>query len=1062
MATPHTAAATSALPGARCWDPAAAELLDPARRGTVRVLGGAGTGTSSLLVDVATARIAAGTDPESVLFLTGSGRISRRTRSALTTALLTAGRLGPGRAAVRQPLVRSVHAYAFGVLRAAAQRVGDPPPRLITSAEQDGVIRELLAGDLEDGAAYWPPELHAALGTAGFATELRDLLARCTERGIDPLRLQRLGRSARRPEWTAAGRFAQQYEQVMLLRSAVGTAAPQASVPALGAAELVGAALEAFGSDPELLAAERARIRVLLVDDAQHLDPQTARLVRMLVAGTDLAVITGDPNQAAFGFRGADPGLLLAEDWPAVTLRDSHRCSESVAAVLTGLAAALPGVGPARQVRGARTESGIVTATLVASEHAEATLIADTLRRAHLIEGVPWSQMAVLVRSVSGIGAALPRILRTAGVPVAAPAAHPPLAHNAMVRALLTVLEATVAGLTAERAHALLTGPIGRVDPVSLRQLRRALRRQSTGTADFGELLVAALRHGIPEALVPAHARPLRRIKAVLDAAAGGHRADADPRSVLWQAWSRTGLQRRLDAAIDRGGDSARRADADLDAVTALFDVADQYVTRTAGATVAGLAEHVWGLQLPTPATEPAVAAEAVAILSPHQALDRDWDTVVVAGLQEGLWPNTVPRGGVLGTQRLLDVLAGIGDDASDRAPLIADERRLLITAVGRARRRLAVTAVDGAAADTDDGLRVPSPFFFDIARFATADDVADRAVPAVTAPPVLSVPSVVGRLRAVVCAADGSVTDEQRDCAATQLARLARAGVPGADPAGWQQLTPVSTAEPLWRIEAGAERTPVAMSPSTLQQVQDCPLRWLMERHGGADARELRSALGSVVHALIAEPGVDEAAMLARLERIWDRLPFESQWYARNELDRHRAMIETFARWREDSRAELTEVGTEVEVDGVLPAPDPALPDVRVRGRVDRLERDAEDRLVIVDIKTGKSPVSKDDAQQHPQLAAYQLAVTEGLVPDGTEPGGGKLVYLGKAGASGATQREQDPLSAQARQDWREEVHTAAAQTAGPQFRARINSGCAHCPVRPSCPAHRRNEESR
>ncbi|PRC61658.1 hypothetical protein C6A85_07340, partial [Mycobacterium sp. ITM-2017-0098] len=79
----------------------------------------------------------------------------------------------------------------------------------------------------------------------------------CSERGIDPLALQRIGRLAGRAEWQAAGRFAQAYEQIMLLRSAVGMAAPQATVPALGAAELVGAALEAFATDPDLLAAER-------------------------------------------------------------------------------------------------------------------------------------------------------------------------------------------------------------------------------------------------------------------------------------------------------------------------------------------------------------------------------------------------------------------------------------------------------------------------------------------------------------------------------------------------------------------------------------------------------------------------------------------------------------------------------------------------------------------------------------------------------------------------------------------------------------------------------------
>ena len=49
-------------------------------------------------------------------------------------------------------------------------------------------------------------------------------------------------------------------------------------------------------------------------------------------------------------------------------------------------------------------------------------------------------------------------------------------------------------------------------------------------------------------------------------------------------------------------------------------------------------------------------------MLSAHAALGREWDVVVIAGLQEGLWPNTVPRGGVLGTQRLVDVLDGVAD----------------------------------------------------------------------------------------------------------------------------------------------------------------------------------------------------------------------------------------------------------------------------------------------------------------------------------------------------------------------------------------------------------------
>jgi RecB family exonuclease len=242
-----------------------------------------------------------------------------------------------------------------------------------------------------------------------------------------------------------------------------------------------------------------------------------------------------------------------------------------------------------------------------------------------------------------------------------------------------------------------------------------------------------------------------------------------------------------------------------------------------------------------------------------------------------------------------------------------------------------------------------------------------------------------------------------------------------------------------------------VRLSPSTLQTLADCPLRWLLERHGGSDGRDVRSAIGSLVHALVADPGMTEGRMVAELERLWEKLPFESTWYADNELVRHKTMLSTFAQWREQTRQELTEVGTEVDVDGVLDCNGTS---VQVRGRLDRLERDEAGRLVVVDIKTGKTPVSKNDAQKHAQLAMYQLAIAEGLLQDGDSPGGGRLVYLGKPAAAGPTEREQNPLTPDARDQWRQLVGKAAAATQGPQFTARVNDGCAHCPVRQSCPA--------
>jgi RecB family exonuclease len=270
--------------------------------------------------------------------------------------------------------------------------------------------------------------------------------------------------------------------------------------------------------------------------------------------------------------------------------------------------------------------------------------------------------------------------------------------------------------------------------------------------------------------------------------------------------------------------------------------------------------------------------------------------------------------------------------------------------------------------------------------------------------------------------------------------------------------MSPVSTTEPMWSREDHTDHI-VTLTPSSLQTLTDCPLRWLAERHGGTDPRDLGSTVGSLLHALIAEPAAGESQLMAALQRAWEHLPFESRWYSANELARHQAMLETFLEWRARTRGELTEIGVELDVDGVLDARGGAT--VRLRGRVDRIERDAAGRLVIVDIKTGKTPVSKDDAQRHAQLAAYQLAVAEGLVADGDEPGGGRLVYLGRTGSAGAVEREQDPLTPAARDTWRDQVREAADATAGPQFVARINDGCGHCPLRPSCPAHAGGEGS-
>jgi len=101
---------------------------------------------------------------------------------------------------------------------------------------------------------------------------------------------------------------------------------------------------------------------------------------------------------------------------------------------------------------------------------------------------------------------------------------------------------------------------------------------------------------------------------------------------------------------------------------------------------------------------------------------------------------------------------------------------------------------------------------------------------------------------RAVVCAPTGAVDENRRRFAGKHNWRAwRRPDLPGADPATWYGMTAVSTTQPL----SNRDGPPVTLSPSTVQTIADCPLRWLLERNGGTDGRDTRSALGSVLHAV-------------------------------------------------------------------------------------------------------------------------------------------------------------------------------------------------------------------
>ncbi|MEZ0164693.1 ATP-dependent helicase [Kineococcus sp. LSe6-4] len=1069
--------------------------------GPLIVLGAPGTGRTRTLRALVAARVERdGVDPDRVLVLAPTRRAADLLRDDLSDAL---------RRTTGQPAARTPQSYAFGVLRRVHVHEGAAPPRLISGAEQDAILADLLRGHLAvtaervpgelpdadadvDGAPDltgaltapdWPGDVpRASWGLRSFRNELRDLLMRAVERGLREQDLAALGRRHGRPEWVAGAAVLEEYLEV----NALGRA------EAYDPAAVVDEAVAALRADPGLLAAERERWDLVAVDDAHDLSEAGLRLLEAVAGGRDL-VLTADPDSVTQGFRGADAraASALADRFavrgtPArtVVLGTDHRQRPRLRAVTRAVAERVGALGgaPQRAAAPARTGQGRVEVAVLGSPTQEAAWVAQRLRRRHLLDGVPWSQMAVVVRS-AGHTAALRRGLTHAGVPLAVPLAEVPVRDEPAVRPLLAALAVVLdpTELTEAVVHELVTSPVGGADVVALRRLRQSLRRSERADGG-GRSSDVVLTAALAEVLAAPHADPVepsgdgpagdgpagdlarvraqdpalvpaQRVAAVLRA---GRRAalaaDASAETVLWALWDASGLAERWQRSALAGstleGADAGRADRDLDAVLALFEAAGRFVDRFPGAGSAQrFLEQLRTAEVPSDTlADRAPDAGAVTLTTPQGAVGREWDLVVVAGLQEGVWPDLRLRGSLLGAQALVDVLEGRDSEGPGaRRAVLEDELRLFHVAVSRAREELVVTAV--RAEDER-----PSAFVDLVADRATvaapAGEDGEDERPLTPVPRAVSLPALVARLRQVVCAPAALETPARRAAAAARLAELARAGVPGADPGDWYGLQELTDDGPLH-----APQDPVAVSPSRVESFERCGLRWLLESSGARPADSAGQSIGTLVHRIAAEaPEADAFELRRRLDVLWPTLGLPDGWVADTARARAEGMVDKLAEYyREARRAGRTLVGVELDVDVTVGR-------ARIRGRVDRLERDAAGRPVVVDLKTGRAQPSAADVARLPQLGVYQLAAQEGAFPStggaAPVPGGAALVQLGGTQKK-APQQHQVALDDDEDPGWaRELVEHAAAGMAAATFEAVLGPHCASCPVVSSCPA--------
>ena len=242
-----------------------------------------------------------------------------------------------------------------------------------------------------------------------------------------------------------------------------------------------------------------------------------------------------------------------------------------------------------------------------------------------------------------------------------------------------------------------------------------------------------------------------------------------------------------------------------------------------------------------------------------------------------------------------------------------------------------------------------------------------------------------------------------------------------------------------------------------------------------GESVRTAAASFGSVVHVLAeygAHSQADHEELSNHLESVWNQLDFDAHWLSAVERVEAESALERFVIWQE-ARSHITLLGTEVEFSCDV---DLGSDRVHLTGSADRVERDPDGRIRIVDFKTSKTAPTAADVALHDQLGVYQLAVQQGafaaVAGEGARPGGAELVYLRlPEGDSGHPKTFQQaslddvpfPVTLKGSEEtalgeqptW---VHRRLADAAqiirSEHHDARIGPACRYCPFRTSCPA--------
>ena len=607
--------------------------LNPAQReavlhfeGPMLVLAGAGSGKTRVL----TTRIARliehhGVDPSRILAVTFTNKAAGEMRERIARLL---GEEPKGMWS------GTFHAIGARILRTAAPMVGRTSS--FTIYDEDDTLSLIKRMMDQEGVSpkQWSPKVVSSL-----ISDAKNAL-------VSP---QEYSKLAMDPVSRAAAKVYNQLEPALRTANAVSFD------------DLLVLPVEIFRRDERTLARYRDRFQFILVDEYQDTNRAQFQFIKMLGSGHGNVVVVGDDDQSIYGWRGADIRNILdfEKEFPAarvVRLEENYRSTPDILEVAN--AAITPNVGrKGKTLRATRASGESVTLVAALDERDEADFVLEEIKTRQNQEGRGLSQFAVLYRT-NAQSRAFEDSLRREVIPYRL-VGSVRFYDRREIRDLMAYLKLIANPADEEAFRRAISVPKRGIGDTTIETLVARARKANV------PLLEVASHPELQDSLRPA----ARKALADFDALISSLRERAKDTSVDVLIQELVSEIRYVEYLQAEGPESARDR---IENVGALIDGAAETVVDDGGEIGLTPLDHFLQramLVAGADAVDP--SADAVTLMTLHNAKGLEYPVVFLTGLEDGLFPLS---------------------QSFDDPPKLEEERRLFYVGITRAQEKLFIS----------------------------------------------------------------------------------------------------------------------------------------------------------------------------------------------------------------------------------------------------------------------------------------------------------------------------------------------------------------------------------